>query len=95
MPSCIKVKHTGSGYLHDENDDEPYWVDGVKYCGKCHVAIDANGVCEEGSRTPPAEQGRCDWCKDATGSSVKIRRRVGLPFCAGCGKRLEPPAQEE
>lgn len=33
---CEKVPHSGTGYLHDEDDDRPYDVDGVKYCGRCH-----------------------------------------------------------
>jgi hypothetical protein len=37
---CFKILHDrGNGYLHDENDDSPYMVDGVKYCGRCHSAI--------------------------------------------------------
>jgi hypothetical protein len=33
---CPKVTHIGSGYLHDADDDKPYDVDGVMYCGRCH-----------------------------------------------------------
>jgi hypothetical protein len=33
---CHKVKHIGGGYLHDADDDKPYDVDGVMYCGRCH-----------------------------------------------------------
>lgn len=38
---CPKVPHDlpEGGYLHDENDDRPYDVDGVAYCGRCHVAL--------------------------------------------------------
>ena len=36
---CIKKEHVGDGYLHDANDDTPYDVDGVKYCGRCHLAM--------------------------------------------------------
>ena len=36
---CEKVPHTGDGYLHAEDDDTPYGVDSVMYCGRCHVAI--------------------------------------------------------
>lgn len=36
---CEKVPHTGDGYLHAEDDDTPYDVDSVMYCGRCHVAI--------------------------------------------------------
>ena len=36
---CRKVKHlgTGDGYVHGANDDAPYDVDGVWYCGRCHA----------------------------------------------------------
>jgi hypothetical protein len=38
--SCPKVAHTkGNGYLHDELDDTPYDVDGVMYCGRCHICL--------------------------------------------------------
>lgn len=34
--SCPKAPHTGTGYLHAEDDDRPYDIDGVTYCGRCH-----------------------------------------------------------
>lgn len=34
---CPKVEHIGEGYLHDENWDQPYEVDGLCYCGRCHA----------------------------------------------------------
>jgi hypothetical protein len=36
---CEKVPHTGEGYLHGENDNLPYDVDGWKYCGRCHKVL--------------------------------------------------------
>ena len=37
---CPKAKHgPEGGYLHGEDDDTPYDVDGCTYCGRCHVAI--------------------------------------------------------
>ena len=36
---CPKVLHVGGGYLHAMNDDSPYDVDGVSYCGRCHAWI--------------------------------------------------------
>lgn len=38
---CSKMHHDPmvSGYLHDQTDDSPYYVDGVPYCGRCHVAL--------------------------------------------------------
>jgi len=39
--SCEKVVHLGAGgYLHDASDDTPYDVDGVRYCGRCHMRCD-------------------------------------------------------
>jgi hypothetical protein len=38
---CLKVPHTRDGYLHDEADDGPYDVDGVMYCGRCHLWLSA------------------------------------------------------
>ncbi len=37
--TCQKRAHTGTGYLHGEDDDTPYAVDGVSYCGRCHHAL--------------------------------------------------------
>ena len=36
--SCPKVQHGNkSGFLHGACDDDgPYDVDGVRYCGRCH-----------------------------------------------------------
>lgn len=36
---CRKVTHlgTGAGYVHGANDDAPYNVDAVWYCGRCHA----------------------------------------------------------
>jgi len=38
---CPKVFHDArrSGYLHAPDDDQPYDVDGVAYCGRCHEAL--------------------------------------------------------
>lgn len=38
---CKKAPHIGSGYLHAEDDDRPYDVDGVLYCGRCHEFLEA------------------------------------------------------
>ena len=37
--TCEKVPHARDGYLHSEDDDTPYDVDGVRYCGRCHMAL--------------------------------------------------------
>ena len=36
---CPKVPHDGGGFLHAPEDDKPYDVDGVMYCGRCHWAL--------------------------------------------------------
>ena len=36
---CVKAPHGGDGYLHGPDDDEPYEVGGVHYCGRCHEAL--------------------------------------------------------
>jgi hypothetical protein len=33
---CPKAPHHGEGYLHAADDDRPYDVDHVLYCGRCH-----------------------------------------------------------
>lgn len=37
--NCPKAPHTHGGELHDENDDTPYDIDGVRYCGRCHRSL--------------------------------------------------------
>ena len=39
--TCEKKPHhkRGGGYLHGEDDDSPYDVDHMIYCGRCHEAI--------------------------------------------------------
>lgn len=39
--TCEKRPHTGTGYLHAEDEDTPYDVDGVAYCGRCHCVMPA------------------------------------------------------
>ena len=34
--SCPKVVHKSNGCLHAADDDGPYEVDGLMYCGRCH-----------------------------------------------------------
>lgn len=36
---CDKVYHLGEGYLHRADDDTPYPVDGLMYCGRCHTYL--------------------------------------------------------
>lgn len=45
-PACKKVPHIDryGGYLHGEDDDSPYDVDGVAYCGRCHRAMSEHGT---------------------------------------------------
>lgn len=38
---CPKAQHVGEGYLHAADDDRPYDVDGVRYCGRCHYWLGA------------------------------------------------------
>lgn len=38
--TCEKVPHLAvGGYLHGTGADGPYDVDGVTYCGRCHVCL--------------------------------------------------------
>lgn len=38
--TCPKVAHSNrGGYLHGADDDSPFDVDGVRYCGRCHMAL--------------------------------------------------------
>lgn len=46
---CPKEPHLDqrAGYLHGPDDDGPYDVDGVMYCGRCHGWIDTIGRAAE------------------------------------------------
>jgi len=44
---CPKVQHLGAGYLHGADDDRPYDVDGVAYCGRCHGWLGAAPTARE------------------------------------------------
>ncbi len=37
--NCPKVLHVGPGYLHGDDDDTPYGIDGIAYCGRCHWTL--------------------------------------------------------
>lgn len=38
--NCTKAEHNASGgYLHGAEDDMPYDVDGLSYCGRCHGSL--------------------------------------------------------
>ncbi len=54
---CVKLKHDPgvSGYLHGDDDDGPYDVDGLAYCGRCHGYIDPSQ--EAGLLSPSEEDG--------------------------------------
>lgn len=51
MMRCRKEPHEArGGYLHAEDDDTPYYVDGLRYCGRCHHFLDEG----ESHRAAPA-----------------------------------------
>lgn len=52
---CRKAPHVGEGYLHASDDDGPYDVDGLAYCGRCHVALACHA-----HRSPPLSRGAED-----------------------------------
>lgn len=54
---CRKVPHSGDGYLHAEDHDGPYDVDGVTYCGRCHAWLGAGLSLGEDDEKSPSEEG--------------------------------------
>ena len=56
-PTCEKVRHIGDGYLHSEDEDGPYDIDGVHYCGRCHLAMDCHPA-KEPEAPKPAKKTR-------------------------------------
>lgn len=53
---CPKQPHDrlDGGYLHRADDDTPYTVDGVSYCGRCHHVCSRVGVCLNPANAPRA-----------------------------------------
>jgi hypothetical protein len=48
---CKKAEHRdGGGYLHDANDDRPYEIDGLMYCGRCHYWMGSEILGVEGEK---------------------------------------------
>ena len=56
--TCPKAVHKSEGYLHDADDDGPYDVEGMIYCGRCHYWL---GV---GDFTEPREARLVDFEPD-------------------------------
>lgn len=85
--ACPKVPHVGDGYLHGADDDGPYDVDGVQYCGRCHgwmfltpaTAVDgdprASHAATEQQR-PTINAGPC--IQDLVVTDIQARKAVGL-----------------
>ncbi len=48
--TCPKIPHVGEGYLHGEDDDTPYSVDGLEYCGRCHRALPDRPALRDGGK---------------------------------------------
>ena len=48
--TCRKAKHIGAGYLHGEDHDGPYDVDGMLYCGRCHHYLEMRPAAQETER---------------------------------------------
>lgn len=36
---CPKAAHVNGGELHAPDDDRPFDVDGLSYCGRCHCYL--------------------------------------------------------
>jgi hypothetical protein len=60
--TCPKAPHNGEGYLHGKDDDSPYTVDGVNYCGRCHRVINAAPAPEKGE-AKEIEMAPCNTCR--------------------------------
>lgn len=95
--ACPKAIHIGTGYQHSGDDDSPYDIDGILYCGRCHHLCDKSGNCLYPIPSP-AHQGFYEWEKnivDKNKHSVYSRcphsLGMGINFpldtvCGNCGK---------
>jgi hypothetical protein len=62
---CGKVPHDqrAGGYLHGEDDDGPYDVDGVLYCGRCHYALSVHPTTHD-LRSSEQKENEAEWDKN-------------------------------
>jgi hypothetical protein len=75
---CQKVEHDGrTGHLHDSEDDSPYVVDSLRYCGRCHWFLGAEKAMTADNPQPP-----CPACGSVTRTA---------DHCVGCGHVFDEP----
>lgn len=77
---CPKAKHMGGGYLHDADDDRPYDVDNVLYCGRCHGWIGST------SGTAPSAETAAGSAEAGHRCSNMAHKRYNMTDCAECSK---------
>ena len=77
---CPKVPHSGDGYLHAKEDDRPYEVDGIVYCGRCHawmgLAVPATAEVDRDSLAAtkvPTQAEVLQWAVDSFGPIAQNR----------------------
>ena len=67
---CKKVEHLGDGYLHRADDNGPYDVDGLVYCGRCHEWLGTISSGTDDSCTHP----NCSCWMKVCGHGAKAKR---------------------
>lgn len=85
---CIKVEHENrSCYMHEPDDDTPYDVDGVSYCGRCHRVM-PHTECDECEGRGIVNQQEAD-------SGMVITEWVPCRECGGTGVLPSAPGGRE
>ena len=82
--NCEKAYHYGPGYLHREDDDRPYDVDGALYCGRCHHALPKGSESNVKPKRKVKSRDRREVAKP-----VSSAQKPAVDFkCQGCNYRV-------
>ena len=84
--TCPKMPHTRGGEMHGPDDDRPYEVDGLLYCGRCHYSVNATTrLCENPATVSrpvvASEGGTRDWTEDFAHENGQYQCK-----CLRCGE---------
>lgn len=70
--NCPKAPHGAGGFLHLPEDDGPYDVDGVKYCGRCHSWLGIQAVNADGEPLHTGDDARIDLVSSIIASAEEL-----------------------
>lgn len=87
---CPKAPHDSrQGYMHAEDDDTPYSVDGVLYCGRCHSLAHTTSASREAAYAVE-EAAWFRWLRDnpQSGAYIAVLVAKNRPFGPDLGATM-------